>query len=296
MSKSQEQRLRLLSALDSAKSSAERNKSGQFATPPGIASEMVAYALKQVQKPEISYLEPGFGTGAFFNSLLQHITSKDNRRRLTEARGYEIDKHYAEPTKELYASTLLDLRLEDFTEAKPDSFDILLCNPPYVRHHHLTAAKKLALTKHVAARYNIKQSGLTGLYNYFIINGEAWLSDEGIAAFLVPSEFLDVNYGVTIKTFLLENVRLARIHLYESSDLQFEDALVSSAVVWYRKGKPFPDSKVELSYGGSLTIPAHSRSVALSGLDPAAKWTRLIRKGVAASTNGEKRFILKDFF
>jgi len=299
MSELQEQRLSLLTSLDAAKTRPERNKLGQFATPPRVAREIVTYALNHVQKRDIRYLEPGFGTGAFFNSLLHEVDAVDSQQRLTEVRGYEVDTHYAEPIRKLYASTLLDLRLEDFTEAKPDLFDIILCNPPYVRHHHMTAAKKVALSKDVATRYNMKPSGLTGLYNYFMMNGEAWLSNEGIAAFLVPSEFLDVNYGVTVKSFLLKNVCLSRIHLYESEDVQFEDALVSSAVVWYRKGKPATDSVIELSYGGSLTTPAHSRTVALSTLDPAVKWTRLIRKGAAADPDpviDQERFMLKDFF
>ena len=301
MSNLQKQRLNLLATLDAAKTRSERNKLGQFATPPHVAREIVNYALNRVQKQDIRYLEPGFGTGAFFDSLLQRVdqVDVDSQQRLTEARGYEVDQHYAEPIKELYASTLLNLRLEDFTEAKPEPFDILLCNPPYVRHHHMTAAKKVSLSEHVATRYQMKPSGLTGLYNYFMMNGEAWLSREGIAAFLVPSEFLDVNYGVTVKSFLLKNVCLSHIHLYESSDVQFADALVSSAVVWYRKGKPTVDSTVELSYGGSLATPAHSRTVLLSTLDPAAKWTRLIRKGAAAVPNpvsNKERFTLKDFF
>lgn len=296
----QEQRLSLLSTLDAAKTRQERNKLGQFATPPRVADEMVTYALQQVQKKEISYLEPGFGTGAFYTSLLNYVDSVDVDINVIKAHGYEIDSHYAEPTRRLMELTPLDLQQEDFTKATPEPFDVILCNPPYVRHHHMESSKKITLASQITERYKVRPTGLTGLYNYFMMLGEGWLSNDGIAAWLVPSEFLDVNYGVAVKSFLLQNVILTRIHLFRSEDVQFDDALVSSVVVWYRKGKPTPNHSVELSYGGSLLNPVHIQTVAHATLNPMAKWTRQIRKGNALakpvqSFNGSPSK-LKDFF
>lgn len=292
-----EKRLAMLRDLDAAKTNLERNKLGQFATPPRVADEVVRYGLDLLPQQEIRYLEPGFGTGAFYNSLLEQT----QERTIISAIGYEVDTHYAAPTASLYAETALELRLADFTEAVPEPVDLLLCNPPYVRHQHLESSKKIELSNAVAQRYNgIQTSGLTGLYNYFMILGEAWLSETGVAAYLVPSEFLDVNYGVAVKSFLLQHVQLLRIHLFESEEVQFDDALVSSAVVWYRKGLPTPNSLVELSYGGSLLNPAHSREVTHSSLFPTTKWTRDIRNGarneeVLVPAVGP-RPVLKDFF
>lgn len=296
MTNLQSQRLELLQKLDAAKTRQDRNKMGQFATPPRVADEIVTYALQQVNKREIRYLEPGFGTGAFYTSLL---AKSGTRHEITEACGYEIDPYYADPVRHLMESTSLDLRLQDFTEAEPEPFDIVLCNPPYVRHHHLKSSKKVALSEQIGARYGIKTTGLTGLYNYFMMQGEAWLSDTGISAWLVPSEFLDVNYGVAVKKFLLQNVVLTRIHLFESENVQFDDALVSSAVVWYRKGKAAPDHTIELSYGGSLLHPTHSRQALHRTMDAQDKWTRQIKSGVDRSTStrtAREHFVLKDFF
>lgn len=299
MSILQDQRLTMLRGLDAAKMNLERNKLGQFATPPHVADEVVRYGLSLLPQTEIRYLEPGFGTGAFFNNLLEQA----REHIVTQAVGYEVDPHYGIPAAELYAPNALELRMVDFTEAVPEPFDLLLCNPPYVRHQHLAAAKKVALADAVVQRYGgPRPSGLTGLYNYFMMLGEAWLSDTGVAAYLVPSEFLDVNYGVVVKRFLLEQVQLTRIHLFESEQVQFDDALVSSAVVWYRKGRPAASSRVELSYGGLLLAPTHSRTVAHSDLNPATKWTRDIRNGArsvgvdAAVPATGPRPVLKDFF
>ena len=42
---------------------------------------------------------------------------------------------------------MLDVRMEDFTQAAPNSghrwkFNLLICNPPYVRHHHIGGEDK----------------------------------------------------------------------------------------------------------------------------------------------------------
>lgn len=59
-------RLQTLEQLDAAKSQADRNRLGQFATPPKLAAQIVAAALALLPpRSRIRFLEPGFGTGPF---------------------------------------------------------------------------------------------------------------------------------------------------------------------------------------------------------------------------------------
>ena len=68
--------------------------------------------------------------------------------------------------------------------------------------------------------------------------GHLWLAENGLAVWLIPSEFMDVNYGDEVKRYMLDHVALMQIHRFCPSDVQFEDALVSSAVVVFEKRKP----------------------------------------------------------
>ncbi len=61
------------------------------------------------------------------------------------------------------------------------------------------------------------------------------MEDEGLAVWLIPSEFMDVNYGAALRRYLSERVTLLQIHRFCPTDVQFTDALVSSAVVIFRK-------------------------------------------------------------
>jgi hypothetical protein len=104
---------------------------------------------------------------------------------------------------------------------------------------------------------------------------------------------MDVNYGKAIKHYLLHHVTLLRIHRFDPGDVQFGDALVSSAVVWFRKEKPMPDHMVEFTYGGSLTEPKVSRNVAAADLGHESKWTRFPVSEVREASSG---VTIGDFF
>jgi len=269
-------RLKVQKHLDSSKTPAERNKLGQFATPGALATDILAYARKILPADlEIRFLDPAFGTGSFYSALLKTFP----RSRIASAAGYEIDKQFAERAAELWRNEHLELTNADFTKqvAPPsdrDRANLLICNPPYVRHHHLSNDDKNRLKISARRSAGITLSGLSGLYCYFMSIAHSWLAKGGLAAWLIPSEFMDVNYGRAIKEYLLNQVTLLSIHRFDPADVQFDDALVSSAVVWFKKSSPRPDHFVEFTYGGTLTKPSMSMRVPASSFRENAKWTK----------------------
>ena len=286
-------RLELQASLDGRKTQAERNRLGQFATPTALARDGLAYGLALIPKSKpVRFLDPAIGTGSFYSAL------RDSGRTAESARGFEIDDHYGAPAASLWKDTPLQISMGDFTQgvAPPSDTDkatLLICNPPYVRHHHLEGQEKLRLHARASEIAHINLSGLSGLYCYFIALAHAWMADGGIAGWLVPSEFMDVNYGRKLKEYLLREVTLLHIHRFDPNDVQFDDALVSSAVVWFRREKPAAGHSAKFSYGGSLTAPALVKEVSVADLRRADKWTRFPKNDVAADYNGYR---LADLF
>lgn len=290
----EDRRVALQATLDAGKTQTERNKLGQFATPTGLASDVLSYArhLMPVGVP-IRFLDPAIGTGSFYSALLREFPGD----QIEAAAGFEIDPHYGQPARTLWDGHPLRITHGDFTTAKPNEegggFNLVICNPPYVRHHHMDKAAKARLLAATAAASGIQMAGLAGLYCYFLGLSHAWMEPGGIAGWLIPSEFMDVNYGAPVKRYLLDQVELLRIHRFDPNELQFGDALVSSAVVWFRKRKSLGGHEVEFSYGGTLATPKLSRMVPAAALQGAAKWTRLAAEGVRAASEGPR---LADFF
>lgn len=271
--KIENKRLELQSVLDAAKTQEERNRLGQFATPPPLALEILAYAKELLPRTQkIRFLDPAFGTGAFYSALLRIFPAS----RIDASSGFEVDPHYGDTAHSLWAGTGLDIRLMDFTTVNPPEkgFDLLICNPPYVRHHHILNGEKARIQAATYKASGIHFNGLSGLYCHFLGLSHAWMSEGGIAGWLIPSEFMDVNYGEVVKQYLLNKVKLLHIHRFDPHDVQFDDALVSSAVVWFRKETPPQDYEIKFSFGGTLVAPKISRNISTHVLRTETKWTR----------------------
>jgi hypothetical protein len=119
----------------------------------------------------------------------------------------------------------------------------------------------------------VEVNGLAGLYVYFLLLATAWMEDGGIAAWLIPSEFMDVNYGAALKGFLADRVTLIRAHRFDPDDVQFGDALVSSVVLVFHKTPPAAAHAVEFTYGGTLAKPHARDLIPRERLRESRKWT-----------------------
>ena len=285
------ERCALQAVLDAEKSPAERNRLGQFATPPALARDILTYAKTLLAADEpVHFLDPALGTGAFYSALRQVFPEG----RIRAALGYEIDPHYGKPAKALWKQQKIDIAVDDFTEqpATP-RYNLVICNPPYVRHHHITNDIKgrLLLGTHQAC--GVRIGGLAGLYCYFLGLSHAWLAPGAISGWLIPSEFMDVNYGQAVKRYLLQQVTLLRIHRFDPSDVQFADALVSSAVVWFRNDPPPQAHAVRFTFGGTLLEPHLSRIVPAQALAQESKWTRFPTANIRLASTAPT---IADFF
>jgi adenine-specific DNA-methyltransferase len=174
-------------------------------------------------------------------------------------------------------------------------YNLLISNPPYVRHHHMTAEYKAALKRSVLERVGIRTSGLAGLYTSFLLLCDSWLEPGALSIWLIPSEFMDVNYGNAVREYLTSKVDLLRIHRFCPSDIQFSDALVSSAVIVFRKTAPKADTVVQMSFGGSLLAAKESAGVPLITLRESKKWSGFPNRR-HKSDNGRGEVCLGDLF
>jgi hypothetical protein len=197
---------------------------------------------------------------------------------MASAVGVELDPAFSDAARALWGATGLDVVHGDFTRivengSRPPSPNLVLANPPYVRHHHLDRKDKERLQALAYQMAGVEVNGLAGLYVYFLLLATAWLEDDGVAAWLIPSEFMDVNYGVALKQFLCDRVTLIRVHRFNPDDVQFGDALVSSVVVVFRKSPSPAQHSVKLTFGGSFDEPIAMDSIQVEELRFARKWT-----------------------
>ena len=148
----------------------------------------------------INFLDPAFGTGAFYSSLLRSAGAKRVERSL----GFEIDPHYGTPAASLWKKRRVELRITDFTQADApkefgEKFNLadlqssIRSPPPFGRQEKgPTFFKGCFKCRHSTERVD-------GTLCYFLLLCDAWMQPGGISVWLIPSEFMDVNYGARIK-------------------------------------------------------------------------------------------------
>lgn len=270
------QRQRLQRWLDGSKPATERNRLGQFATPYDLALEITHY-VKNVAGDRlhaVRFADPAIGTGSFYSAALNVFGPE----RITSAIGVEIDPEVCAVARDLWMPTGIDIVQGDFTRVMEGDWrlprpNLILANPPYVRHHHLNRDEKKRLQSLTYHLTGVRVNGLAGLYVYFLLLATAWMEDGGHAAWLVPTEWMEVNYGAALKQYLATHTTLMRIHRFDPADVQFSDALVSSVALVLRKALPPPGHRVELTFGGTVTAPRAGEDIPIERLRSTRKWT-----------------------
>jgi len=319
-------REKLQKELDAQKAELFRNQMGQYATPTALADEIVKLGLSYLEDKDIGFIDPAFGLGAFYDSLERIAPAF--KKIVSKATGVEIDAHYFGPSTKLWKDSLIEVINSDFTKLKApkkdeNKYNFMVCNPPYVRHHHIKSEDKSRLQNLIFKQLGVKSSQLMGLYGYFIMLSHQWLSKDGIGVWLVPTEFLDVNYGLAIKEYLVSRVSILRVHTFRAEDVQFTDALVTSTIVVFKNATPSENHSIVFTKGNNIDRPVDSISISQSQLDSRKKWSRLtvdtlepkeatlrfgdvfsIKRGVATGSNSffiiskdeaKKRNIPKEF-
>lgn len=292
LKKREQSRSTMQETIDKKRSIEDRRKSGQFSTPYELAKEIVSFGLSLLDTDEITFLEPCIGSGAFYSALLNET---NGNHTITSAMGIEIDPIYYDCAKKLWNDTGIKIINDNFLNIKPDrKYNFVLTNPPYVRHHYLSQDEKTHLAESERKETGINISKLAGLYCHFILLANKWLAPSAICGWLIPSEFMDVNYGSTIKDYLLNHVHLLRIHRYDPDYSIFSDALVSSCVVWFKNETVTYDYDVEFTFNGTHDNPIQKKWVTKSELMRERKWTRFPEKEIRGKEIN--RVTLGDFF
>ena len=290
--------LRKQEEIDAGKDIESRREMGQFATPQELSRQIVSETIPYLEKGSrpLRILETSMGLGSFVASSLMVM-----QKRVLEICGYELDEDFYSAAKKIWMGRPVRPVYGDFTKATPASaYDVVFSNPPYVRHHALRPEEKVRLQNLVRDELGISISGLAGLYCHFMLLSYLWMAPGAVGAWLVPSEWMSVNYGSALREFLTCKVKLLRIHRFDVDDVRFSDARVSSCVVWFRKSDA-DGGQVRFTFGSDIEKPETERFVSLSDLRSACKWpprrerekamSRLgeyfvIRRGIATGDNG----------
>jgi len=124
---------------------------------------------------------------------------------------------------------------------KDGGFDIVIGNPPYVRHESLKEIKP-----YLEKEYE-SYTGTADLFVYFFERGIKNLKNKGRFGFIVSNKFTRASYGKKLREFLLKNVNLNE-YIDKFKDKVFTDATVDPCIIILEKNKEKGDKPFLYNY------------------------------------------------
>lgn len=198
-----------------------RKKFAQFFTPFQLASLMADWLLGNQNLKTI--LEPAFGLGVFTRALI-------GKKSDLSIKGFDIDEKIYTKSKEIFKDTsIFDLYLEDYMfNDWNNKYDGIICNPPYFKFHDYD---NKTILNEIENRLKIKLNGFTNLYTLFLLKSIYQLNPNGRLAYIIPSEFLNSDYGKLVKSALIKNKVLRHIVIFDFEENVFDDALTTACIL-----------------------------------------------------------------
>lgn len=198
-----------------------RKKFAQFFTPEPIANYMARWAVGRAT--ESTVLEPAFGLGIFSRSVRKlspecHIVA------------YDIDPYiYKVATENIKDSKHITLLNENYlTSSWNERYDAIICNPPYLKFHDYDNDSLVPVVNH---QLGIRLTKFANLYTLFLLKSIHQLKRGGRCAYIIPSEFLNADYGVEVKRHLLEQDMQMHFIIVDFEENVFDGAITTACIV-----------------------------------------------------------------
>ena len=200
-----------------------RKKYAQFFTPELISDFMASWVVGG-KKGKLEILEPAFGLGVFSRSLYK----LNPQIRVV---GYDIDKTIYEYANQSFVKPEFNVSIYNenyITASWTDKFDGIICNPPYLKFHDYDNSTLIPI---VNSKLHTRLNGFTNIYTLFLLKSIYQMKEGSRMAYIIPSEFLNSDYGVEVKRTLIQSGVLKHVIIVDFTQCAFDDALTTACIL-----------------------------------------------------------------
>ena len=212
----------------------EQKLTGSYYTPPNALKFMWDYL--DAKKKYKRILEPSVGDGRF----LEHILVHNTHDVILDA--IEIDTQKAKRLKTKYChKNQVQIINQDFLEYansnKNPYYDLIIGNPPYINKKNMPR-KSIDLLYSLADGFNLNGSICQNLWVGFILGAARLLICNGAIFFVLPLEFLQVNYAESLRNWLESKFNTIHVITFEKRmfpEIEQETCLVYMTNLSHKK-------------------------------------------------------------
>lgn len=219
-------------------------RNGVYYTPSLLARTLVEPLITNL---DLTVFDPAYGDGALILAAEQVLTDRYQSKETSNLYGCDLSP-ISDRIQHLPASNFAK---SDFLDYDADrKYDIVLMNPPYVRHHYLDSNKLKHYQDVIRNVFPLKRT--SDLWAYFVVKATTHLRENGSIGAILPWSFLHADYSVDLRKWLTDLFRDIRI-LVLGSDL-FNESKERVVLVWL---KGYGESNKNLSIGIAKNITDH---------------------------------------
>jgi adenine-specific DNA-methyltransferase len=193
-----------------------KNKNtGAYYTPSYLASFLTNRVFENVGDIDVlSLLEPSVGDGSFIDEIRRYLCNYEINLTALDIDADELEKA---SSKWIDGTNFIK---QDFLEFETDDkFSVIIGNPPYIKKNRLNASQ-IEKIKQIHFDAGLSEKTVKNIWTTFLIKSCSLLNDDGILAFILPSELLQVKFAEEIRDYL-QNI-FQRIEIFTFNDLMFE--------------------------------------------------------------------------
>ena len=251
-------------------------KFAQFFTPIPLVEIMGEWILGNNNLKNV--LEPAFGLGIFSRFLLKHKAS-------LRIKAFEIDDLIFNEANKVFNKDEyknVNLLREDYMYNDwNNKYDGIICNPPYLKFHDYD---NKGVLKEIKQKLSISLNGFSNLYVLFLLKSIYQLKKGGRMAYIIPSEFLNSDYGKLVKKHLIDNGYLKYIIIIDFKENVFDKAITTSSILLFENNTKTDNvvfynvqnlndlNKIKQEISKHPNTKLLKNTFKLKSLDPAIKW------------------------
>ena len=182
-------------------------ETGSFYTPEGLINYMVKYLRNRITPKTI--LEPSAGDGRFVPALREFAASvslaefkEEKAKKLIDSFGTECMVHCGDFIK--------------FSLDTENTYDLIIGNPPYIAKKNVPK-DQCESSEAILKFFDLDSSIFQNLWVSFVLSSLKLLAPNGSIFFVLPFEFLQVQYAEKLREFLEGRFNTIEITTFEDS-------------------------------------------------------------------------------
>ena len=208
-----------------------------------VAEKMVGAWRVQQSGPAVRVLDPAAGDGELLLAILHELRVRYPGLPI-EVFGFEPDSaalniaserlsmRFPDVSVSLTPGNFLEHVVKQFgadgqlsfsSNGPPDTYDLVIANPPYVRTQIMGAWQAQSLGRQFGL------SGRVDLYHAFMLAISKVVKPEGMSGMIVSNRFMTTRSGANVRRAILEKMRL--LSVWDFGDTKLFEAAVLPAVV-----------------------------------------------------------------